>query len=222
MSCCAPRTEAALEMDNAAFAPCHRTRSFCSPAASSATGCGRWICRYPVVHFGACIATVEGALKRLDGMGGRAGQPLDQTASRRQWPDGGAPPPILQTLAALGTRAHPLRSRCRRQGSAAVRTDPGARGGGLCGRQHHVAFGLGLVRCGCRDARLPHIVSALIRAPRPRLFRPHLLPLGHRARFRHGRSNMDVPISIGVITAYAMSLLRDHDRRRARLFRRPP
>ncbi len=36
---------------------------------------------------------------------------------------------------------------------------------------------------------------------------------------RHRRTNMDVPISLGVLLAAAMSLARDHARRRARLFR---
>ena len=55
------------------------------------------------------------------------------------------------------------------------------------------------------DARPVPLDLGADRAAGARLFGPGLLPLG-LAGLRHGRTNMDVPISIGVLLAFGMSL----------------
>ena len=106
----------------------------------------------PAIHCGGCIQTIEKALNALPGIE----QARVNLSSRRvtiRWRADGTPPPLIETMRAAGYEAHlydiAARFERRRHGG----TGPCARRLGLCGQQHHAAFGLGLVGRGARNPR---------------------------------------------------------------------
>ena len=203
MSCCAPGTESALEIENVGQAlPSDEELLLASRPLGN--GLRQVDLSVPGVHCGACIATIEGALNRLDGMEGARVNLSTQRVSAT-WRDGEKLPPILQTLASAGYRAHIF--------------DPGAgdkdeqlseliRALGVAGFAAANIMLLSVSVWSGADAATRdflHIVSALIALP-ALVYSGRIFFRSALGALRHGRSNMDVPISIGVITAYAMSL----------------
>lgn len=202
MSCCAPGTEAALEFESAAQAvPSDEELLLASRPLGN--GLRQVDLSVPGIHCGACIATIEGALKRLDGME-NARVNLSTKRVSATWRDG-APPPIMATLMTHGYVAHLY--------------DPGAgdkdeqlseliRALGVAGFAAANIMLLSVSVWSGADAATRdflHIVSALIALP-ALVYSGRIFFRSAIVALRHGRSNMDVPISVGVITAYAMSL----------------
>src|SRR5690606_9412930 len=102
MSCCAPGTEAALEMAGKAL-PSDEELLLASRQLGN--GLRQVDLSVPDVHCGACIATIEGALKKLDGLED-ARVNLSTKRVSASWRDGSPPPPIMATLSGLGYAAH--------------------------------------------------------------------------------------------------------------------
>jgi Cu2+-exporting ATPase len=203
MSCCAPGTESALEFETSGQAvPSDEEVLLASRTLGN--GLRQVDLSVPGVHCGACIATIEGALNRLEGMEGARVNLSTQRVSAT-WRDGEKLPPILQTLTSAGYRAHLF--------------DPGAgdkdeqlseliRALGVAGFAAANIMLLSVSVWSGADAATRdflHIVSALIALP-ALVYSGRIFFRSALGALRHGRSNMDVPISIGVITAYAMSL----------------
>ncbi|HRE44210.1 MAG TPA: heavy metal translocating P-type ATPase [Terricaulis sp.] len=157
----------------------------------------------PDIHCAGCIARIERALANLPHVT-EARVNLSTKRVRVRW-RADTPPPVLETLGALGFNAHP------------VEEDPGegdAARGELVRALAVAAFAamnimlLSVSVWSGADAgtrQLFHWVSALIALP--------TLAYSGRVFFRsawrvlrRGRTNMDVPISIGVLTAFALSL----------------
>lgn len=201
MSCCAPGTEAALEMAGKALPSDEELLLASRPLGS---GLRQVDLSVPDVHCGACIATIEGALKKLEGMES-ARVNLSTKRVSASWRDDAAPPPIMATLSGLGYAAHLF--------------DPGAgdkdeqlseliRALGVAGFAAANIMLLSVSVWSGADAATRdflHIVSALIALP-ALIYSGRIFFRSALGALRHGRSNMDVPISIGVITAYVMSL----------------
>lgn len=201
MSCCAPGTEAALEMAGKAL-PSDEELLLASRQLGN--GLRQVDLSVPDVHCGACIATIESALKKLDGLED-ARVNLSTKRVSASWRDGSPPPPIMSTLSNLGYAAHLF--------------DPGAgdkdeqlseliRALGVAGFAAANIMLLSVSVWSGADAATRdflHIVSALIALP-ALIYSGRIFFRSALGALRHGRSNMDVPISIGVITAYVMSL----------------
>ncbi|NMG40642.1 cadmium-translocating P-type ATPase [Chelativorans sp. ZYF759] len=201
MSCCAPGTEAALELAGEALPSDEELLLASRPLGN---GLRQVDLSVPDVHCGACIATIEGALKHLEGMES-ARVNLSTKRVSASWRDGTPPPPIMSTLSRLGYRAHLF--------------DPGAgdkdeqlseliRALGVAGFAAANIMLLSVSVWSGADAATRdflHIVSALIALP-ALVYSGRIFFRSALGALRHGRSNMDVPISIGVITAYVMSL----------------
>jgi Cu2+-exporting ATPase len=157
----------------------------------------------PQIHCGGCIQAIERALGALPGVE-QARVNLSTKRVAIRW-RGAAPPPFVATLKDAGYDAHP-------HDAGAVETDGAmkelVRALAVAGfaasniMMLSVAIWSG-ADPATRDAF--HWISALIALP----------ALGYAGRvffrsawraLRHGRTNMDVPISIGVSLAFALSL----------------
>jgi Cu2+-exporting ATPase len=157
----------------------------------------------PTIHCGACIRTIEAELGKLPGVENvRVNLSTKRVAVR--W-IGGSPPPLLERLRILGYEAHLC--------------DPETGRGDVQFRQLILALAVAGFATGnimmlsvgvwagaeasTRD--IFHGLSALIALP--------ALAYSGRVFFssawnavRHGRTNMDVPISVGVLLAFGLSV----------------
>ena len=172
---------------------------------AGADGTRETVLSVPNLHCGACVATVEAALAGLAGVR-RVRANLTARRVSVHWQAADGPPPLLATLAAAGYPAH-LPDR-------AGPDAPDAELKRLLRALAVAGFGAGnimllsvAVWSGADPATrdLFHWLSAAIAAPvlawsgQP-FFRPAL------AALRRGRSGMDVPISLGILLAFGLSL----------------
>jgi Cu2+-exporting ATPase len=158
----------------------------------------------PAIHCGGCIQKIEKALSALAGVEhARVNLSTKRVAIR--WHDGDPPPPVVETLAALGYQSHLLdRSAAEKDQAFSELLRALAVAGFATGNIMLLSVS---VWSGAEPATrdLFHWISALIALP--------TLAYSGRIFFRsawqavsHGRTNMDVPISVGVILAFGMSL----------------
>jgi len=156
----------------------------------------------PGVHCGACIETVESALKLLENVE-HARVNLSTKRVSVRW-RGSQPPPIVETLDKLGYEAHLFETAPAKDETLAELY----RAVGISGFASMNIMLLSVSVWSGADAAtrdLFHWVSALIALP--------ALAIAGRIFFRsawnalrHGRSNMDVPIVIGVSLAFGISI----------------
>ncbi len=156
----------------------------------------------PTIHCGACIRTIESALGKLPGVEHvRVNLSTRRVAVR--WL--GEPPPLLETLRALGYEAHLC--------------DPDT--DQVDGRFRELILALAVagfaasnimmlsvaVWAGAEPATrdLFHGLSAVIALP-ALAYSGRLFFRSAWNAVRHGRTNMDVPISLGVLLAFGLSL----------------
>ncbi|HRP09545.1 MAG TPA: heavy metal translocating P-type ATPase [Terricaulis sp.] len=157
----------------------------------------------PDIHCAGCIARIERALVKLPHVT-EARVNLSTKRVRVRW-RADTPPPVLETLAALGFNAHPVEE--ERAGDDGARSEL-VRALAVAGFAAMNIMLLSVSVWSGADAgarQLFHWISALIALP--------TLAYSGRVFFRsawrvlrRGRTNMDVPISIGVLTAFALSL----------------
>ncbi|MBX3532080.1 MAG: cadmium-translocating P-type ATPase [Rhizobiaceae bacterium] len=157
----------------------------------------------PAVHCGACIATVEKALRSLDGVeAARVNLSTRRVSIRYR---DGTVPPLSASLAAIGYPAHPFEE------AEAVKDAELSRLIRAVGVSGFAAGNIMLlsvsVWSGAEGATrdLFHYVSALIAIP-ALIFAGGIFYRSAWNALRHGRMNMDVPIAVGVTLAYAMSV----------------
>ncbi len=159
----------------------------------------------PSMHCGACLHTVERVLRGVNGVSGaRANLTARRVAVR--WPASHpGTPPIVEALSRAGYDAHLPADEPR---------DAGREVGRLLKALAVAGFGAGNVMllsvsvwsgADPETRELFHWISAAIALPvlaysgMP-FFRPAI------AALRRGRTNMDVPISVGVLLAFGLSL----------------
>jgi Cu2+-exporting ATPase len=157
----------------------------------------------PSMHCGACIQRVERVLGRLPGVE-RARANLSTKRVTIDW-RGDRPPPLVEALDEAGFEAH-LGDTGRAEADGGVKelVRALAVAGFAAGNIMMLSVGVWSgADPGARD--LLHWLSAAIALP--------CLAYSGRIFFRsawravsHGRTNMDVPISIGVLLAFGMSL----------------
>ncbi len=158
----------------------------------------------PSMHCGACMRRVETALATLPGVT-EARANLSTKRVTVEWTDTGHPPAVIEALDRIGFPAH-----------AAGLSDP-----------HHDADLTALLRALAVAAfassnimllslavwsgadpetrQYFHLLSGLIALPVV-LYSGQVFYRSAWAALRHGRTNMDVPISIGVVLTFALSL----------------
>lgn len=198
MSCCAPGAEAAAALGK-------RNAGEELRLASRDVGDGLYQTDLstPTIHCGGCIQKIEKALAALPGVE-QARVNLSTKRVTVRW-RAETPPPVLDTLHAIGFDAH--------LHDAAVE-DKDETLAGLIRALAVAGFAASNIMLlsvsvwsGAEPATrdLFHWISALIALP--------ALSYSGRVFFRsawqslrHGRTNMDVPISIGVLLAFGLSL----------------
>jgi Cu2+-exporting ATPase len=156
----------------------------------------------PSVHCGACIATVEKALKAVPGVGS-ARVNLSTKRVTVRW-KGESVPPLVPTLMSLGYVPNLFvpddgKDRTLSELLLAVAVSGFASANIML---LSVSIWSG-AEGSTRD--LFHWVSALIAIP-ALVFAGRIYYRSAWGALRHGRMNMDVPIAVGITLAYAMSL----------------
>lgn len=158
----------------------------------------------PDVHCGACIRTVEKALGALDGVTW-ARVNLSTRRVTIKWRADAAPPPFIETLRNVGYEAHLFEV----DGDATDTTlSELIRALAVSGFAASNIMLLSVsVWSGAEPATrdLFHGISALIALP-TLIYSGRVFFRSAWQALRHGRTNMDVPISLGVLLAFGMSL----------------
>ncbi|MEX3009886.1 cation-translocating P-type ATPase [Hoeflea sp. TYP-13] len=203
MSCCAPGTESAIELDKARHAgPSGEELMLASTDLGN--GLRQTDLSLPGVHCGGCINTVEKGLGALAFVR-KARVNLSTKRVSIVWSDEGEPADIIATLHKLGYEAHLFDYAGEKEDktlSVMLRSLAVAGFAAANIMLLSVSVWSG-AEAATRD--LFHWISAMIAIP--------ALAYSGRIFFhsafnalRHGRLNMDVPISLAVILAFAMSL----------------
>lgn len=198
MSCCAPGAEFAAE-----------PLSFNDEelrAGSRSLGNGVWQTdlSVPAIHCGACISTIEKALNTMDGVEA-ARVNLSTKRLTVRWKDGASVPAFMARLAALGYPAHMFDfSVDDADGELSVLLRALAIAGFAA--TNIMLLSVSVWSGASESTRdLFHWVSALIAIP-ALVWSGSVFFISAWTALKQGRTNMDVPISIGISLAYGMSL----------------
>ena len=158
----------------------------------------------PDIHCGGCVRRIEDALRKLDGVEHVRVNLSTKRVSLR-FEDGDHPPEIMSALDHLGFDGHLLDEGTEekdRTGSQLIRALAVAGFAAANIMLLSVSVWLG-AEPATRD--LFHWISAAIALPAI-IYSGRVFFLSAWKSLRHGQTNMDVPISIGIAIAYGMSL----------------
>jgi Cu2+-exporting ATPase len=208
MSCCAAGTEGALDMERAGHAlPSAEELKL----SSRAVGPGLWQVdlSIPAVHCGTCITTVEQALKALPQVE-RARVNLSTKRVSVVWKesvDGLETDPVSlpRAIAATGYESHLFTAAEEASDSLRNQLIRAVAVSGFAATNImllSVSVWSG-AEASTRD--LFHWISAMIAAP-ALIYAGRFFYQSAWGALRHGRTNMDVPIAIGITLSYAASL----------------
>jgi Cu2+-exporting ATPase len=159
----------------------------------------------PDVHCGACIHTVEKALGRLTGVSSARVNLSSKRVTIKWRADLDTPPPFIETLRNVGYEAH-LFEVDGDAGDATLSELIRALAVSGFAASNIMLFSVSIwsgAEPATRD--LFHGLSALIALP-TLLYAGRVFFRSAWQALRHGRTNMDVPISLGVSLAFGMSL----------------
>lgn len=199
MSCCAPVAEGALAASEHPVVTPEELR-----LASRSLGAGvmQVELAVPDVHCGGCIHTIENTLNRLDGVIA-ARVNLSTRRVTVKWREG-TPPPLVETLVSIGYPPHLFEDEV---GKDKVLSELLWATGVAGFAASNIMLLSVSVWSGAESATrdLFHWISALIAIP-ALAYAGRIFFRSAWSALRRGRTNMDVPISIGVALAYALSL----------------
>ena len=157
----------------------------------------------PAIHCGACIRTIE---KALGGLAGVESARVNLSTKRAtvRWRADGAPPPFIETLKQAGFEAHLFDVESDNEDGALSELIRALAVAGFAA-SNIMLLSVSIWSGAESETRdLFHWLSAIIALP--------ALAYSGRIFFRsawqalkHGRTNMDVPISLGVLLAFGMS-----------------
>jgi P-type Cu2+ transporter len=158
----------------------------------------------PAVHCGGCMRTVETALAGLAGVQS-ARVNLSTKRATVRWRADSAPPPFIETLKQAGFEAHLFDIEQDGKDGALSELIRALAVAGFAASNIMLLSVSIWSGAGAETRDLFHWLSAIIALP--------ALAYSGRIFFRsawqalkHGRTNMDVPISFGVLLAFGMSL----------------
>lgn len=200
MSCCAPGAEVALAMTDPRIADEEMLLASCLVDE----GVRQSDLSVPSIHCGACIHKVETALGALPGVE-QARVNLSTKRVAVRWRTGEAPPPLIQTLEKIGYHAHLHDVDAEAKDETLTEL---IRALAVSGFAASNIMGLSIaIWVGAEpDTRVMfHWISALIACP-ALIYSGNVFFQSAWNALRHCQTNMDVPISIGVLLAFGMSL----------------
>ena len=201
MSCCAPGTEG--EACEAQSLPLdEELREASRPVGE---GLRQTDLSVPGVHCGACIVAVENALNKVEGVTS-ARVNLSTRRVTVQWRDDGRTVPgFCQTLASIGYPAHIFDFEAEGRDTELSKLLRAVAVAGFAAS--NIMLLSVSVWSGAEGATRDvfHLISAIIAIP-ALAYSGRIFFSSAWSVLKHGRTNMDVPISIGVLLAYGMSL----------------
>jgi len=203
MNCCGPEAEIALSFKPVAASGPPREELLLASRVL-AGGVRQVELSVPGVHCGTCIANIEAALGKLDGVE-HARVNLSTKRVSVRWRDEADVPAIPDSLARLGYESHLFEQADDDKDETLTEL---IRGLGIAGFAAGNIMLLSVsVWSGATDATrdLFHWISALIALP-ALAFSGRIFFRSAWGALRNGRTNMDVPISIGILLAFGMSL----------------
>ena len=200
MSCCAPGVEAALQLANGPGS----AEELRLASRDLGDGTFQTDLSVPGVHCGACIAAVEKSLLALPGVV-HARVNLSMKRASVKWRTSDTPPDLIGALQAAGYTAHPFTIETTAGDPEYVRLVKALAVAGFC------AMNIMLLSVsvwagadgGTRQAF--HLISAVLAVPAI-VYSGRIFFVSAWSALRHGRTNMDVPISVGVLMAFGLSL----------------
>jgi len=158
----------------------------------------------PAVHCGGCMRTVEMALGGLSGVES-ARVNLSTKRATVRWRADSAPPPFIETLKRAGFEAHLFDIESAKKDGALSELIRALAVAGFAA-SNIMLLSVSIWSGAEAETRdLFHWLSAIIALPALAYSGRIFFRSGWRA-LSHGRTNMDVPISIGVLLAFGMSL----------------
>lgn len=157
----------------------------------------------PGIHCGGCIRSIETALAALPGVD-EARVNLSTKRVRVLW-HGTSPPPLIQTLRARGFDAHVSDFDNRREDSTLRRLITALAVAGFAASNIMLLSVSVWSGADATTRDLFHWIAAAIALPALAYSGRIFFESAWRA-LRYGRTNMDVPISVGILLAYGLSL----------------
>lgn len=201
MSCCAPGTEAALGIGSAGAIESHEL-----VLASRDLGDGmmQTDLSVPAAHCAGCIRMIEGTLAKLDGVvSARVNLTVKRVAVR--WQRDTVTPPLVEALRGVGyeaTLAEPTDSSGDPEMTRLLRATAVAGFAAM-----NIMLLSVSVWAGADDQTRQtfHLISAALALP-ALIYSGRIFFLSAWSVLRAGSTNMDVPISVGVLLAFLLSL----------------
>ena len=199
MSCCVPSAELALAMGE----PESAGNELLLASRVVGENLRQSDLSVPAMHCGGCIQTIERALGGLPGVE-HARVNLSTRRVTIRW-RGEMPPPVIAALKAVGYEAH-LDDFGAEEKDVVLRELVWALAVAGFAASNIMMLSVGVwsgADAAARDAF--HWISAMIALP-ALVYSGRVFFRSAWMALRHGRTNMDVPISIGVLLAFGMSV----------------
>jgi P-type Cu2+ transporter len=199
MSCCVPSAELALAMGE----PNSAGNELLLASRVVGENLRQSDLSVPAMHCGGCIQTIERALGALPGVE-HARVNLSTRRATIRW-RGDAPPPVIAALKAVGYDAH-LYDFGAEEKDVVLRELVWALAVAGFAASNIMMLSVGVwsgADAAARDAF--HWISAMIALP-ALVYSGRVFFRSAWTALRRGRTNMDVPISIGVLLAFGMSV----------------
>jgi P-type Cu2+ transporter len=159
----------------------------------------------PGVHCAACIAAVERTLRKLPGIeAARVNLSMKRVAVTWRTADG-TPPDVIGALRGIGYEAHLFAIEREARDPELARLVKALALAGFCAMNIMMLSVSVWAGADASSRKAFHLISALLALP-ALLYSGRIFYASAWSALRHGRTNMDVPISIGVSLAFALSL----------------
>jgi len=198
VSCCAPGAEGGLEIGR----PPSREEIYLA-SRDLGGGLRQTDLSVPQVHCAACIRSVEGALSQLPSVE-HARVNLSTKRVAVKW-RGEIPPPVVEALAGAGYAAHIFEAEADKPDPELSKLLRALAVAGFAAMNIMLLSVSVWSGAEAETRQAFHWISAALALP-CLLYSGRIFFRSAWRALRHGRSNMDVPISIGIALAFGLSL----------------